>query len=682
MSYSQQNSSKDEEVSVWLEGITPVTLLRMKGRERLGRPFSFKMRVVIPGDPWEPTKLLDRQISVQLKTCGSSSREFNGIVGRAACREKRYGPNRQQGGGEDRPQRVLDDSRCYDLTVFPDVWKLTRSSHCRFFNDCRAVEIIKGVLEDYGIECVDECHRNPDSYRKLEYCTQYRETDLAFVSRLMEQEGIYYYFSYKDKKAVLVLADSYESHSSQGGSSNIAFRATPKGSYPNFESIYEWASKSSAFAWTSALMSFDFANAKNSELLYSREGPDNNDMQIADYDCFYRTADDGKRYAKQRIDAQAASAVCVSGRATALSIGPGQLFRRTDMTGGQSGEYLVVAAAYRIRNDLEPAGRDRRPVFDCKFEAIAADNPYRLPLRTHRPTAGLQTAIVVGAEPGKPNTDDDGYGRVQVRFHWERLNGTDGKNNDGQRCWVRVAQQWAGKRWGFMFLPRVGHEVIVAFLDGNPDYPIVVGAVYNSENRPPYTLPSGDAVSTICSYGIGDGDGDLGGEPAKCEARNEMRFNDRDLQLLLYTGGRFDNYVRGDGFTFIGEDEHRIVQGKQFAKVAEQDLTVEKNQIVDVGGKVSLKAGQDIVCQTSTHYLVNCDGVSYLKAGAGVVIESEEKITLKSGGSFITLDPIEGVRISGPEVGLNSGGAAGSGPDGTIDSPAGPKMADDGSLVS
>jgi type VI secretion system secreted protein VgrG len=326
-------------------------------------------------------------------------------------------------------------------------------------------------------------------------------------------------------------------------------------------------------------------------------------------------------------------------------------------------EYRVDGHGYRTAASKGGA----HPAFECEFAAIPKNKPFRAQARTPRPQAGLQTARVIA-----PEGDDiaaEKYLQVKVEFHWESFN-PPAAGKRMQRAWVRVAQHWAGKSRGALFVPRAGEEVVIAFVDGDPDHPIVVGSVYNSSNETPYALPAHGAVSGIRTSSLGrDGE------------RNELRFNDKDLQLLLYTGGRHDNYVKGESLTWVGKDAHLIVEKKQLMKLGEHHATVDGASHVKVGRGASWKAGADMVHEAGMTYAASGKNVR-IHAGLNVVIEAGAELTLKAGSSFITLNPA-GVQISSGAglILLNSGGAAAVAPSASPGSPSEPKKADDGSSV-
>jgi type VI secretion system secreted protein VgrG len=351
---------------------------------------------------------------------------------------------------------------------------------------------------------------------------------------------------------------------------------------------------------------------------------------------------------------------------------PGAKFKLTHPRPDQNGEYLIVEARYRL--EMDAGGEDDRGVFRCRFKAIPARHTFRSPAWTPVPRIGLQTATVV-APRGDPYAADK-HGRIKVQFHWETFDPSGA--DPSQRAWVRAAQGWAGRNWGTMFLPRAGDEVVVAFLDGDPDHPIVIGSLYNNANAAPFALPEYGAISTLCTRSLGGSAGE----------RNELRFNDKDMQVLVYTDGRNDNYVKKDQFTLVGQNAHVIVNGEQRVRVEEQHLTVSGDQNSNVGKNSWMKVSEDMVRHAGKSVLI--------KGDVSVVLESDVGISLKCGESFVALSPaglrisspltqIDGelVRVTGELVELNCAGgggmSAGQSPRGPAAAPKTPDEADDGS---
>lgn len=633
-------------------------LAGLRGEERLGQPFEFRLDLLSVDAGIEPARMLGSEIRVTLATA-SGKREFNGIVSRFGI------------AGAALAQARPDSLTRYRAVMRPRLWLLSRSSHCRFFFDMSVLDVVRQLLDDHRVAYRVACTA---SYPKLAHCAQFRETDLDFMSRLLEREGIYYFFEHANGAETVVLADAPQAHEAIGRDAAITFHPLLGPGVPPRESIYRWTTDAEVAPGASEFNSFDFLDVKGSEnqgLLARATAEDGARAgTLEDYALRYDTQGDGRRHAQALLDTHRGRAIRARGRATARGIRPGAWFCLKDHPRAeQNAEYLIVAARYRLGGNDYTAERgagEREPVFDCGFSAIARQQAWRPPRVTPVPRPGLQTAMVVA--PDGETLATDGYGCVKVQFHWEQFNPPKASRRM-QRCWVRVAQAWAGKGWGAIFVPRAGQEVVVDFLDGDPDHPMIVGSVYNSRNPPPYIQAGHPEIAAIRTDALGDGARD----------RNELRFNDKSLQVLLYTGGRFDTYVKKSGYAWIGEDDHRTVAGRQLLRAAEQHVRVDGGQKVKVDGSASLKAGVDILHQAGVNYVVDGE-VVHVKAGASVVIEAGAMVTLKAGGSFITVDAA-GVQISGPIVGLNSGGAAGSGPGGTPESPDTPGAADDGSSV-
>jgi type VI secretion system secreted protein VgrG len=650
-----------------------LVLAGMDGFEALSRLFTWRLTLLSERGDIQPDAMLGSRVSVVLDTAGDE-RQFNGVIARFSIVEQAW----------EEAERALFR---YEALVRPTLWLLTRGAHCRFFQARSVPDIVAAVLGEYGVDYENACVAQ---YPALEHCAQYDETDFDFVSRLLERDGIYYFFRHQNGKDRLVLADA-PSACAHGGSIEFA-RALVDGR-PLYEAIYRWRYEAAVTPDIAELTAFDFKNAKASAqqqalLVRGAAGATGRRYRMAEYETHYETQDDGRRLAQARIDAWQADGACASGASTARTMTPGRVFSlaghpRAD----QNGDYLLVQARYRLRSGddapqsfgatAEDYAAARRastaqatarsePIFDCTFRALPACRPFRPPRVTPHPHAGLQTALVVAADGDEMATEH--HGCVKVQFHWEQLD-PPATGEATRRCWVRVAQGWAGRHWGMVFMPRVGQEVVVAFLDGDPDRPLVVGSVYNSMNPPPYALPRHESISTIRTASLA-GDGE----------RNELRFDDRQLQVLLYAGGRADTYVKRSALAWVGEDAHAIVQGKQLVKVGSHDFTIDGGQRVKVGASASLSAGVDVLHEARANYSVKGE-IVHVKGGASVVVEASAMLTLKCGSSFITITPA-GVQVSGPLVGLNSGGAAGSAPGGSPEAPSTPIQADDGSGAS
>jgi type VI secretion system secreted protein VgrG len=324
----------------------------------------------------------------------------------------------------------------------------------------------------------------------------------------------------------------------------------------------------------------------------------------------------------------------------------GGLFRLRDHPGGaQNRQYLVIENRAEIVSDAYVSTSDSTlPIFDCSFRAIRSDNSFRSQRTTPVPrVGGPQTAVVIGPPGDEILTDQ--YGRVKVQFHWEQLAQPDGANRL-DRCWVRVAQSWANRRWGAMFLPRVGQEVLVEFIEGDPDRPLITGAVYNSTNMPPYELPADSAVSTIKSHSTKGGNG-----------YNEVRFDDRkgDEQLFFHAERDHETWVRHDALMNVSGQRHVRVGGDEFRETrGTRNDAVRGNSKSSVLGSVSAATMTTHKQFVGEAYALDAGVAVQIKAGVAVEIESSATIALRAGASYILIGP-ETIEMSSIPIPLGPG---------------------------
>ena len=459
-------------------------LQSMSGSERLGQMFHFELELLSEKYDITFADIVGQNITIRLNLSDGEIRYFNGYISRFTQTEGR------------------GHLAHYRATVVPWLWFLTRTADCRIFQAKTIPEIIKEVFRDHGFSDIKDCLT--EDYRKWDYCAQYRETDYNFVSRLMEQEGIYYFFEHDDKKHSIVLTDSITAHDSYPGYDEIRHRPT-SGALSSAEYIWDWIVEANIQPGMYAVSDFDFENVRADLRAVGKDAESGSltaaghalaDFEIFDYPGEYADFKYGEKYARARIEELRAQQLVCQARADARGIATGYLFELTDFPRlDQNRKYLVTSVNYRMNTDpYEPDSKQTKgeAVFSCEFTAISKDQPYRAPRVTPQPMIrGPQTATVVGPKGEKVFTDK--YGRVKVQFHWDRY----GKADENSSCWVRVSQNWAGKRWGGMHIPHIGQEVIVEFLEGDPDHPIITGRVYNADNMPPMDLPENKHKSII-----------------------------------------------------------------------------------------------------------------------------------------------------------------------------------------
>jgi type VI secretion system secreted protein VgrG len=393
----------------------------------------------------------------------------------------------------------------------------------------------------------------------------------------------------------------------------------------------------------------------------------NNKYEVYDYPGEYAKKAQGEDLVKVRIEEEEATHQVARGTSTCRAFSPGYRFDlegHPSQTMNKSYVLAEVQHVATVEHYTSAASAPAEESYSNHFTCIPYDVPYRTPRVTPNPIVqGPQTAIVVGPDGEEIWTDK--YGRVKVQFHWDR----EGQYNENSSCWIRVAQNWAGKRWGALFLPRIGQEVIVDFLEGDPDQPIITGRVYNAEEMPPYDLPAHQTRSTIKSRSS-KGEG--------VQGFNEIRFEDKkgEEQLFIHAERNQDIRIKQDLFETIGEEHHLIVGKDQFEQVdGDRHHRVKGDQNGKVDGTISLDAGMDRQEKVGMKYALDAGMEIHLKAGMNLVIEAGMSVTLKAGAGFIVVGPA-GVTISGIPILLNSGGAAGSGSGASPEPPQAPQEAD------
>jgi type VI secretion system secreted protein VgrG len=625
-----------------------VLLLRsMTATERLSAPFEYELTLLSDRIDVTADELLGTPATVALQLPEEGRRFFNGYVSRFSHT------------GFDGPYAV------YQATLVPWLWFLSRTADCRTYQDKKVPDIVAEIFREHGFTDFDD--RLSGSYRNRTYCVQYRETDLSFVSRLLENEGIYYFFEHTDGKHTLVLADSYSAHSPVPGYENVPYFPQGASALRDIDHIDDWTLDVEVRPGAFAHSAYDFT-APRKNLLARRSAPKGHalaEMEVFDFQDDYTETADGESYARIRLEEVQASHEIARAAGNARGLACGALFTLTGyQRADQNREYLIVSASYSLQSDefKSTASLSGGPVFRCTLSAIDAQIPYRPPCLTTKPVVkGPQTAIVVGKSGEEIWTDK--YGRIKIQFHWDRY----GRADETSSCWVRVAQVWAGSGWGGIMIPRIGQEVIVDFLEGDPDQPIVTGRVYNADCMPPYTLPgegTKTALKTCSSKGAG--------------GFNEIRFEDKkgSEQVFIHAEKNQDVRIKNDTFEWVGNEQHLIVKSDQLEEVGgDKHLAVNGDRNEKVSGTVSLDAGMDLQQKVGMKHGLDAGMEIHLKAGMNVVIEAGMSITLKAGGGFIVVGPA-GVTISGTPVLINSGGSAGSGSGCSPDAPKAPTEAD------
>ncbi|OCT31003.1 type VI secretion system Vgr family protein [Pseudomonas putida] len=636
--------------------LAPDTLLfrRMTAREGLSTLSEYHIDLYSERTDLDLDDLLATPLTVAVELPKGGQRHFSGLVTRFAYtgRQGRFAT--------------------YHAVVRPWLWLLTRSSDCRIFQQRNVPDIVQAVFAPYTLADVDTSGLSA-SYPALEYCVQYRESDFDFVSRLLEQAGIYYFFRSAAGRHTLVLADGYGAHAPAPGYAQVRYLPAEDQAMRDSEVIYDWRMSGEVEPGAWALQDYDFEKPSANLLVKSTQARPyaQSRFERYDYPGKYRERPQGETLARHQLEARHTSYRRIEGATRARGLFPGALFTLSEHPrGDQNQQVLVLAAEYELSSDTYEPTRpeDPAPVLTCRFTALPRQQDYRPPCLTPRPLVhGPQTAKVVGKAGEEIWTDP--YGRIKVQFHWDR----EGQENENSSCWIRVAQGWAGKRWGSLFLPRIGQEVVVSFLEGDPDRPLVTGSVYNAEVMPPYNLPEQATRSTLKSHSSKGGNG-----------YNELRFEDRKgaEQVFIHAERNFDQRIERDALDWVGGERHsRVAKDLRERIGGDRHQHVLGDRTEKAVGSVSQAAGRDLQLDGALKASLSGGTDVHIKGGMNVVIEAGASITLKAGGSFLTLGPTiiaSMLPLPLPQASAAANALVLASRPGPVGQPLEPKEADDG----
>lgn len=682
------SDSRQVEVTTPLGKDAALLFGRMYAREELGRLFEYQLE--LRGPPSQSTGAADfmgKSVTVSMQLAGSNTkRHFNGIVTRF-----------MQGA---RHGRFFT----YHLELRPRMWLLTRNAGCRIFENRSVVQILETVFGDYGFP-VDK--RLKASYPDRVYCVQYRETDFNFVSRLMEEEGIYYYFTHKDGAHTLVLCDNASSHDAIPNA-KLKWKGEHEGGSLTDNILLEWNEAHSLQPQRFTHAEFEF-QTPSARMTAEAKAPAGKytppKMEIYDYPGLFdalpiaepNTGDmvkEGSRLAEVRQAEFVSQQIVASGLVKFRPMAVGGTF---EVEGGDpdQGNWLVTAANYELDfGEHESAEIDAAAGFVCRLQAVPKKVRYQPARITPRPfVQGPQTALVTS---GADKKGVDKFGRVKVRFPWVRAND---KQQDS--CWVRVSQGWASKKFGMMALPRVDDEVVVSFLEGDPDRPLVTGRVYNADSMPPYPLPDQATTTGILSRSfdstaVGDSnelrfDDKAGAEHLWLQAQRDYNLNVRN-DATTTIGNNVVNTIGTNVTTSIGSNSALTIgQAASVTIGADTHLDVATDAIVNLGGAMqlnigslqqtnvsgnaSLTVGANTEINTGAIFNVTAGAAMNIVAAATLVIDAGAMLTLKVGGSTIIISEA-GVDITGKMVNINCGGGGAAGNKAQKVNPPKPKKAE------
>ena len=493
-----------------------LALVRFSAVEGLSELFEIRVEAVSTQAGLDFASALGVGSTIELKTQDGKIRYFHGVMTEA----------RWAGGQQDLSN--------YQMVLRPWLWLLTRTSDCKIFSHMAPIDIIKQVFSDRGFsDFRDDTTAAPPT---LEYCVQYRETDFNFACRLMEQYGVYYFFEHEDGKHTLVLADAQSCHKPVPGLASVPYDPISNAGRREMQHLETWSLGRRVQSGAFVLEDYGY-KSPNANLLSQAQGPggySHDTMEMFDYPYSYVDTEDnnlvdqsvGEDFAKHRLEAAQSLDQRRSSMGVAASLFPGALVSlKSHPEGGENQEYLITHCTHDYAEGDYRSGGGGAPGYSGHYEFTPSKQQFRAPFVTRKPEiAGVQSALVVQSSGGGPEIDVDEYGRILVQFFWDR------KKTLSRR--VRVAQIWAGASRGGLFTPRVGDEVLVQYLEGDPDRPIVVGSVYNGQNTVPMTLPDKKVKSGILTRSSTGGSGynmllfddTAGSEVVKLRAQKDLRF--------------------------------------------------------------------------------------------------------------------------------------------------------------
>jgi len=636
-------------------------LAGLSGHEAISRLFSFHLDLLTEHGPIDFTQIIGKNVTISVAQSDNTARYFNGMVSHFA-----------QSGSD-------TNFIHYQMEVVPWTWTLTRYADCKIFHNKKVSDIVEQVFQDRGF--TDYKLSLNGSYSPLEYCVQYRETDFNFISRLMEQNGIFYFFQHAMGKHTMVIADSSSIHEPCPGQESAGYNLVGGGLDAD-DVVNSWNIEQELRTGKYTLTDYNFKTPSASLLaseptIVSVGG--NAGFEIFDHPGEYATRGDGTTFAKLRMQEEEAGHLVAHGSSVCRAFTTGYKFDLADhYQDSMNTSYVLteiqhIASVGGTYSGSSSGGSDS---YSNHFTCIPESVPFRPARLTPKPfVQGPQTAVVIGKASYSDTSGDDGggdgeeiwvdtFGRVIVRFPWDRAGACS--------CRLRVSQDWAGQGWGAITIPRVGQEVIVSFLEGDPDRPIITGRVYNANQTVPYPLPDNQTRSTFKTRSSEGGGADN---------YNELRFEDKTGSEQIFLRGEkdFDTRLKNDIREWVGNNRSLIVTQDQMEKAGgdlHSQVTGNLNQ--KIGQTLSLQVGQNLYEKSGTNFAHEAGQVIHLKAGMTVVLEAGTELTLKVGGNFIDINS-SGISIVGTMVMINSGGAAGSGCGSSPTSPKDPDQADDGS---
>ncbi|MDH5354103.1 MAG: type VI secretion system tip protein VgrG [Gammaproteobacteria bacterium] len=616
-------------------GKDELLLTGFKGMESISNLFEFKIDVLSKNHALSPDQLIGKRVNLTVHDDQMTT--FNGYISQFIYGEVK-----------------ADNLRVYQLTMVPWLWFLSKTSNHRIFQNKSTKEIVERLFQDAGFKDYD--YKAAACTSEREYCVQYKESDFDFVSRLLEEDGIAYFFVHSKDKHVLHIVDSRNAYE--------ACKETDldysKGNQPNTQ-VNRWQHLYKYHKGRWSLNDYDFVFPTKSQLKTTASTSkyfNIKNYEHYEYGPYYDFSGLGD-LTKKRIEAEEAPMDTIEGSSDCSSFYAGGKFNLKKHAAKQEqGSYIITRIKHKASDDSYLAGNASASEYSNDFACISDNVHFRPPLTRQKPLIqGPQSATVVG--PVGEEIYIDEYGRIKVQFHWDR----EGRNDETSSCFIRVMQPWAGAGWGTSFIPRIGMEVVVNFFDGDPDRPIVTGSVYNGDNKPPFTSKTQSGIKTRSS------------KSGTTSHFNELRFDDnKDAeQIYLHAEKNLDIQVENnetlvvdvDRTKTIGNNESTSIGKNRDKSVGEnQTESIGKNKSIDVGSNHSesiakdktLNVGDDHTESIGKNMSINIGDNLTESIGKKIYIEAGDQIVLKSGSASITMKSNGDITIKGKNISLQGAG--------------------------
>jgi type VI secretion system secreted protein VgrG len=632
------NTVAEEFISITTPlGKDALVLQKFTGQEGISQLFNFQLELVSEKAPVELESIVGQNVTVILTQGDGSKRHFNGFVSKFT--------------------ETGRDSQFthYQAEVVPWLWFLSHTSDSRIFQNKTIPEILTQIFQEFGFR--DFRIALQGAYEPHEVVVQYRETEFNFISRLMETEGIFYFFEHVQGRHTFVIADNPAAHPVLPVTPTISYQSAD-GSETGGDVVTRLALKREWHPGKYAMNDYNFEIPSTSLEVASASRAEiggNHRYELYEHPGDYRSKARGDALARIRMQEIESISQVVSGTSTCRAMATGYRFtlarhNRQDLNRA----YVVTKVQHEAQVDT--AGTKS---YTNDFLAIPHSMPFRPRRLTPQPVVrGAETGVVVGPKGEEIYVDE--YGRVKVQFHWDR----QGKRDENSSGWIRVAQPWAGKQWGTLFVPRIGDEVLIEFVHGDMNRPYVIGSLYNGEDRPPYALPAGRTITTIKSNSSKGGGGS-----------NELRFEDKKDSEEIYfhaqkhwrtviendesetIGNNKTLQVGGNLATTVGRAQTRTIGGAMSERVgSDKQLDIGGTLSETIGRDLRLTVGNDGRLAFGRNLVLNVGNSISIQAQKTVTISAADELTLKCGQAAIVLEKNGDISITGKEISVKASG--------------------------